>query len=224
MRKRKKSFWTPWLDDKDILKLTSILAMVFILLVTALYINLQDYPKEQTIMNIYSVLLLWTVILWLMDWASTKKSTFDLMDYVGFGTKERAIKSMIAGVLATVVIFNLLSISTPSLATSALCLTIGGISLGFLFQVIFVPYVEEKFFAGVLAPGAIRIVGVKGGLLVTVISFMVFHGFIYSWNQSLLIVAGVWRLGTLLGNYYFRSTGFSLAAHIMNNYLKYIPC
>lgn len=220
--RRLPKFWRPWQDEPDILKLDTfvLFGLIFIILVT--FVNLQAYPSEQAKIGIYSLLLIWCSIIWLADWVIPKRGRFDIADWVGYNTKHRMLISGLAGVGATIVLSGLVGVPPYTVASALSGFTIGGMSFAFLFGVIVAPYIEERFFASSFTPTAIRLFGPGVGLSASVLLFVLFHGFVFSWAVQPLVMAGIWRFLTLLGNYYFRSTGFSTAAHIMDSYLKYI--
>jgi len=210
------SFWKPWKDTKQIKWMASVLTFAFVMTLLGLYVTFQDDPQQQAMALIYLIMLIWGSMFGIMDWSRKTQTGLATSEFVYFGSMNRFLVSGLVGVLFALFISGSLFTSAP-LAVPV----IGGVSLAFFYVVLVAPYAEEKFFASTVAPTSYKLFGGLLGLVITAGFFGVYHGFAYGWNENLMMVAVIWRAAVLIGNQFFKSTGFSYLAHMANNYIVY---
>jgi membrane protease YdiL (CAAX protease family) len=215
-------FFAPWKDEKEMIKFSSILAFFMVVGLLAIYVNFQDNPVEQTRVMVFMIMLVWAIMFGIIDWSSKKQTLMGgIGEYVQFGSRHKLIISAVVGIAFTLFVTGSLFTATPNKDVLSTIPFLSSSMLAFLYVVIIAPYAEEKFFASCVGPTSYKIFGGVLGLIITSAFFGFFHGFAYGWDYNLMLTAGIWRAMVLIGNQIFKSTGFSFAAHVANNYIAY---
>jgi membrane protease YdiL (CAAX protease family) len=213
------SFWSPWKEDKSAMKLALIIGIFMVLLLFGFKTIFQNNPPEYARADIYLGLLIFAVVLGIMDWI-TKAQTTRIIEYVQFGSIQKLIISGMVGIVFALLITSYFFTVVPGAPTATFSTVPPFLTPAFLnafYIIIVAAYVEEKFFACLVAPTTYKIFGGVLGLIITCGAFAFYHGYAYGWDYNLMLGAGIWRGAVLIGNQFFQSTGFSFLAHITNN-------
>jgi membrane protease YdiL (CAAX protease family) len=206
-------FFAPWKEDKQAIWIASVVGFLMIVSLFGIYINFQGQPADQTQAMIFLLMMIFGIIVGGLDWAN-KSQSHPVFEFVQFGSVHKLLFAGAAGIVLTLIwTGSLFTAVPPTLAVTG--------TLAFIYVVVIAPYCEEKFFASIVAPTGYKLFGGVLGLIVASAIFGSYHGFAYGWEYNKMVIAGIWRMLVLIGNQFFKSTSFSLFAHITNNYIAY---
>lgn len=203
------SFWSQWQDDKNTQPIAQVVTFVLVITLLGFYVNAQNNPAEQTRSMIYLIMLIWGSLFGIIDWSS-KNQNNKVIAFVYLGSLKRLAIAGLVGIFFALFV-------TGAFFTAIPPETFGEPLLTMFYVVIIASYCEEKFFSSTVAPTAYRLFGGIPGLIITCVAFGFYHGYAYGWDYNMMLGAVVWRGAVLIGNQFFKSTGFGLFAHISNN-------
>jgi membrane protease YdiL (CAAX protease family) len=194
-----------WKDDKWATKMNSLILLLATLGAATIWLTM---PEQQTTAMIFILMGVFMAILGGLDTANENHPT---VGAVGFGSKNRALIAILAGVVGAFLLTGFsFSIVHPITVVSTLSL---------VYVVLFSPILEEFFFrGGLLFTLGKQVPGVVAVLLQAVL-FGSWHYVAYSGSQEAMFTAVVFGIFMAVGNYTFKSLGFSVAFHMVYNYL-----
>ena len=210
-------FFGEWQDTRqNTIFWAAALFFIFILLL-GVYVN---FPEQQTTTSIFIFMLLFCAIGAAID--RIKESNYFVANVLVGKWKYYGLIPIVIGL-----VFGFLMVSKSWLSIKApLAITAG--TWSFIYIVLIAPVVEEWTFRWTITPTIIQYF--KGfklpfygvlGMIIANVMFAAFHGYAYGWNIAAMQVAFIVGVVYTIGNYTLKSGGFSLGAHLANNFLVY---
>lgn len=218
------AFWDEWTDGKKLEALSGFLNLTTILALAWVITNI---PDEANRAIIFLVLILAATIFWTADSIKRRSIAFDSLDLGKTGNI--ALKALLTGAgLIFLLNISAQGFSIPSPTLTAIQITQ---PWALFYIVLIAPYVEERFFRGVVFPslkGYLRELGAGFrvapyiSVLATSLIFAFFHYLAYGASGDAMTVAFIFSVVAILGNQVSQSIGFGLGMHFLNNLFAYL--
>ncbi len=209
-----------WRDAPELQRVLALLILFSLL--TLLWIQ-TNRPDLQTVTNVFLPLAIVSLIGFILDYISDKS----ILEFVGLGTKESLTYAILsAGLLILFISSFGFYIAVPQTSSTSVELASAKVQEDFVFVVIIAPIVEEVFFRMFLTPTLITILSslrfrrIVGAIAVSIL-FGLFHYRTYNASVHLMLVAFIFSMISIFGNYMFKSSAFSLTLHFLNNFLVF---
>ncbi len=211
------NFFKEWKDSRELLAYSGLMTILMFIALTWTWINVAG---ESVRAGLYLWLLVVAAITGGIDTQWEKNRIWGYNDYGN--SKKFFIAALFFGLIFGIA----LQASNFSIATFSI---INGVSLlSFFYIVVAAPYVEEKFFRGWLEPTiGVLTSSIKSlkqhsyilGVVFSALVFAIFHYVVYAGDLPALFSALIFGVSMSIGNHLFKSRGFGIAAHIINNFL-----
>ena len=211
-------FFREWKDGKGIIALGAISLMFAMVIVLGIMGNIKSF-EYYAITNFLFGFIVVTSIIVITD--TNKESTW----FLGFNGWGKNIKAFVIALLAGG-IFGFLMVTKGNLSIATPLSIIS--DANFWLICVAAVYTEELFFRHGLFPTMrAQFKSVKlpmysiMALILTNLAFGLYHWYAYGMSFDLLWIPFVMGMIYTIGGFIFKSNGFGLSAHFVNNYLIY---
>ena len=191
-----------------------IIGLIVILIISWLSVNSPEIGPVVT--GLWGLVVL-TIGMWALD-AADEKNRY--AESIGFGNNKKNIRN--AFIWGLIVAIGLIFLGSSSFVVVPFALT------SMAFVAILAAFIEEMFFRSTLIPTLGRLFsnfkvlwGVYDYLAIAVgsILFGLFHVLAYGGNISFMIMAIIFSIVMVVGNWKFKSTIFGYTAHATYNFI-----
>jgi membrane protease YdiL (CAAX protease family) len=219
-----------WKDDNESRNLMVGLFVIMFICLFWIYTTFSqaNYVLLASQAQIYTGFLFFALSIYLVS-AYTNKLPFG-----GLGTYKTALLASVVGLIIVFALnFTQMSSITGSTAFSISEANLSGIAeyVGLFYIVVSAPTAEELFFRGALFFVVLELLKQKynptisavASTIIISIAFAGFHYFVYGSDidaGSKFVGLFIFSVICILGNYIFKSIGFSLSFHYLNNLLS----
>ena len=209
-------FWDDIQTNENLTKIQVFIAAFAVVIALMIYTNV---PGESRASSIFLFMGLFTVIFMGFEFFSPRNKIFN---FYGFGDNTMmAIASIVVG---AVIAFLVIGKKVGLFSVIPVPFSVVGPTFSFIWIwiVVFSPLLEAFFFRGLIFPTLklqLNNPYLAAGL--TSAFFGGYHFYAYGASMSGMVSAGMFSLIMILGIQVFKSIGFEIGWHTVNNYLTF---